>query len=406
MSLYEPGSDAGDRLEQFVDRIAGDLRDHRRRASFAAYAMGLLTDGERKSVEPMAARASGGEDGEAQRAHDRLLHFVGDSEWTDEPVRLEAVRYALQAIEKRGERVEAAIIDDTGFIKQGKHSPGVQRQYTGSAGKTTNCQIGVSLTLATASTHLPVDMQLYLPTSWTGDTKRRAAAKIPEELTYRSKWWMALLMLERAQKSGLPIGAVLADSAYGNVAEFRAGLRWLGLEYGVAIQSTTSVMRPTRNGQRAAPQSAMKLAKSLPLSAYRTVTWRQGACRAMASRFALVRVIAERSKTIEHPEEILLIEWPKNEEEPTGFTLVRLDRQQSNKQIVRLVKQRWRTERVYEDMKNELGLDHFEGRSYRGWNHHVTLAICCYAFICAEQARHFSLTTRGASGRGAFENAA
>lgn len=404
---YEAGSEAAQRLETFVERVAGDLRDRRRRASFAAYAMGLLTDGERKSVEPMVARqASGDEPQEVQRAHDRLLHFVGDSEWDDRPVRLEAARYALEAIEARGEKVEALIIDDTGFLKQGKHSPGVHRQYTGSAGKTANCQVAVSLTLATASTHLPVDMQLYLPQTWTENRARCRAAKIPDDAQHQTKWWMALLMLEWAAKSDLPMGPVLADSAYGTVSEFRAGLRWLGLDYAVAVSASTNVVHTLRSGRMIAAQSAKRLALSLPRSAYRTVTWRQGSSRAMSSRFAVVRVRAERSQHIEHPDEILVIEWPKDEGEPTDFTLVRLERQRSNKQLVRLIKQRWRTERVYEDMKGELGLDHYEGRTYRGWNHHVTVALCCYAFICAEQARFFSLTTRGARGRSAFERAA
>jgi len=389
---YEAGAPEMGRLERYLARVTGSLRDHRSRASFAVYAFGLLTEGERKSMEPMAARmCECPEDPKVmQQTHDRLLHVVSKSEWDDRPVRGEAVGFALDAIRARGERIEVSIIDDTGFLKQGKHSPGVHRQYTGSAGKTTNCQVAVSMTIASRSTHVPVDMELYLPQAWTDDRARCRAAKIPDDVGYRPKWLMALLMLERAKKAGIALGITLADSAYGDVSEFRAGLMLLEQPYAVGIHSTTTVTLLGRNGRERTTMQVAKIVAVLSAKAFRRVTWRQGSARALRSRFARMGV---RVGTFEQE---LLIEWPEGEPKPTEYSLVHMPGQLSTKQMVRVLKQRWRTERVYEDLKGELGLNHFEGRSWRGWNHHVTLALCCYAFVVAEQLRLFSLTTRGA----------
>jgi SRSO17 transposase len=390
---YEAGAPEMARLDGFLARVTGSLRDHRSRASFAVYAFGLLTEGERKSMEPIAARMCECPDDhrEMQHAHDRMINLISRAEWRDEPVRAEAVAYALEAVRARGEKIEVSIIDDTGFLKQGKHSPGVHRQYTGSAGKTANCQVAVSLTVASRSTHVPVDMELYLPQAWTDDRARCRAAKIPDDIGYRPKWQMALLMLERAKSRGIPLGVALADSAYGNVGEFRAGLLLLGLSYAVGIRSTTTVTPLDSSGRARDSIKVSDLATQLPKKVFRKVTWREGSARALCSRFARRRV------RVGDVEQELIIEWPEGEPQPTDFSLVALSGcPLSTKQMVRILKQRWRTERVYEDMKGELGLDHFEGRSWRGWNHHVTLALCCYAFVVAEQLRHFSLTTRGA----------
>jgi SRSO17 transposase len=201
---------------------------------------------------------------------------------------------------------------------------------------------------------------------------------------------MALLMLERAKRNGIPLGVALADSAYGDVGEFRAGLSWLQLPYAVAIHSTTTVTPLGAGGRERAPMQVRQFAESLTKKAFRRVTWREGSARSLCSRFARRRV------RVAGVEQDLIIEWPEGEAKPTDFSLIAIPGQLSTKQMVRILKQRWRTERFYEDMKGELGLDHFEGRSWRGWNHHVTLALCCYAFVVAEQLRHFSLTTRGA----------
>ncbi|WP_395854274.1 IS701 family transposase [Cystobacter fuscus] len=193
--------------------------------------MGLLGDGERKSIEPIAARACP-DPKKTDAMHQRLLHFAVDSRWSDREVRREAARYALDAMTQR-EPVEAWIVDDTGFLKQGKHSVGVQRQYTGSAGKITNCQIGVSLSVATRTEHVPLDFELYLPESWANDTARRQEARIPEDIPFKTKPQLAVQMIGRAVTDGVPKGVVLADSAYGSSGEFRAQVRSLGLHYAV-----------------------------------------------------------------------------------------------------------------------------------------------------------------------------
>ena len=241
---YELDAEGVGRLEAYFEGIGTRLGEKRRRASFALYAMGILGEHERKSVEPLAAAAADDPEG-AQRAHDHLLHFIGQSEWEDGPVREFAARHAVHAMESR-ERISAWVIDDTGFMKQGRESPGVQRQYTGSVGKVANCQIGVSLTLCTPTEHVPVDMQLYLPESWTSDRARCDRAKIPRDIGFRPKWRIALEMMEHAVKTGLPKGVALADAAYGNVGEFRAGLRWLDFEYAVGVNANTVVTRASK----------------------------------------------------------------------------------------------------------------------------------------------------------------
>src|SRR3954471_21474346 len=193
---YEMDGGAERRLRVLFSRIGDVLGNARRRASFAAYALGLLSEGERKSMEPIASRTCGDPD-EAGAIHERLQHFVTESEWDDRAVRRVAHRHALSAMDRR-ERIHTWIVDDTGFLKQGTHSVGVQRQYTGSAGKTTNCQVGVSLSVTTRTEHLPIDFALFLPESWTEDPERRRKAKIPEEVTFATKHDLALSMLEQA----------------------------------------------------------------------------------------------------------------------------------------------------------------------------------------------------------------
>jgi SRSO17 transposase len=399
---YELDARGIGRLEVYFEEIGVLLGEKRRRASFALYAMGILGEHERKSVEPLAAAAVDDPDA-AQRAHDHLLHFIGQSEWEDGPVREFVARHAVHAMESR-ERISAWVIDDTGFLKQGRESPGVQRQYTGSAGKVANCQIAVSLTLCTPTEHVPIDMQLYLPESWTSDRVRCAKAKIPIEIAFRPKWQMALEMMTAAVEKGLPKGVALADAAYGNVGEFRAGLRWLDFEYAVGVNATTVVTRVSKTqGDTASAMSVEAVARLLPRKAFRPTTWRQGSRRALVSRFAMVKVDAGNADGGEH---WLLIEWPENERAPTHYTLARMRKAPSRNLLVRITKERWRTERVYEDLKGELGLDHFEGRSFRGWHHHVTVVLCCYAFVLSERLRHFPPSRGRARPRYSLESAA
>jgi SRSO17 transposase len=371
------------RAEQFLEGLAPHLRDHRKRANFALYFAGLLSPAERKSVEPIAAL--GLEDPrDARRAHDRLLHFIGGSSWSDHAVRLYAARYALWEM-MRHEPVRAWIVDDTGFLKQGTHSPGVQRMYTGSAGKIANCQIGVSLTLATSSEHVPVDMDLYLPKAWAEDPERRAEAGIPDELVYRPKWRMALDMILQAQSDGLPTGVVLADSAYGDVGPFRHGLEEAGLDYAMGVHASTCVQRVNAHGKLNKTQSLASLARSIRSNLRRRIEWREGTKEILSSRVHIgqVRIPGESATRT------LVIEWRDSEPDEPKFTLATLPKKILAKRLVDLTMSRWRTERAYQDLKGELGLDHYEGRKYSGWQHHVSVVLCCAAFVTAEKLRAF-----------------
>jgi SRSO17 transposase len=388
--------DGARRLEEYFAGIGDILNDSRRKASFALYAMGLLLDGDRKSVEPMAARLCPEPD-EAERAQDRLLHLCADGKWSDRDVRRYSMRYGVGAMTAR-ESIEHWILDDTGFIKQGKHSVGVQRQYTGSAGKTTNCQVAASLSVATRSEHLPIDFELYLPESWTENPARRIEVKIPDDIVFRTKPELGLVMIDRALADGVPKGIVLADSGYGDSSQFREALRVRGLDYAVGIKSLTKVWRiDSKLRRRGDPLSVRDLALQLDPKRYRRTTWRDGSRRPLWSRFAMLRVVPFHDYGWDPAirEDVwLLIEWPRDESEPTKFFFASLPLKTTRKRLVRVVKERYRTERVYEDLKGELGLDHYEGRSYPGWNHHVSCVLSCYAFVLGERVRRFSPSPR------------
>lgn len=381
------------RIEGYFARIGEVLGNPKRRSSFAVYAMGLLGNAERKSVEPMAALVCR-DPREMDAAHQRLLHFVSDARWSDREVRRVAARYALEAMTRR-EPIEAWIVDDTGFLKQGTHSVGVQRQYTGSAGKITNCQIGVSLSLATRTEQLPIDFELYLPESWTDDPARRREARIPDTVLFQTKPQFGLAMIRRALADGLPRGVVLADTAYGSSSDFRQELRDLGLDYAVAVDPKTVVwMLDAQSRCRGDPVAVRDLAIRIEArGGFRRCTWRKATRQHLSGRFALRRV-APAGRKAESDAQWLLIEWREGEGEPANYFLATLSEDITKRQLIRLVMQRWRTERVYEDLKGELGLDHFEGRRFRGWHHHVSVALCCYAFIVAERVQRFSPSAR------------
>jgi SRSO17 transposase len=395
MGSYTVDAAAQARLDSYFASIAGLLKDRRKRESFAMYAFGLFADGERKSAEPIAARTCGDPD-ETQHTHDKLLHFLARSTWDDRAVRLAAARYAIGALEAH-EPVVAWIVDDTGFLKQGTHSVGVQRQYTGSAGKVTNCQIGVSLAVATRGDHLPLDFELYLPEVWTEDAARRAAVHVPADVAFRTKPEMALGMIERAHEAELPGEIILADSAYGESSDFRCGVRALGFDYAVGIHGPTLVHPIDARGRTRPPISIEKLAAARLQSRYRRVTWREGTKAKLRSRFHFwrVKIAHDDGFPLDERESVwLMAEWPEGEAKPTKFHLTTLPRRMGKREIVRMVKERWRTERMYEDLKGELGLDHFEGRSFPGWHHHVSVVLCCHAFIVAERARTFPPSAR------------
>src|SRR6266545_4261020 len=377
------------RLEGYFARIGEVLGSDGRRASFARYARGLFGEAERKSVEPIAAQACG-EANKTDAEHQRLLHFLGNSPWSDRDVRREAARYALAAMTDR-ESIEAWIVDDTGFLKQGDHSVGVQRQYTGSAGKITNCQVATSLSVATQTEHLP--------TSWTDDPARRSEARIPDAVTFKTKPELALDMIRRATEDGVPSGVLLADAAYGSSRDFRDGVRELGLHYIVGVDPKTVVAVFDRVGRRRDdPVSVRNLAFRIDKQrGFRRCTWRKGTKQDLSARFALRRIVPayDQCYGMENREPLwLLIEWRDGDTEPANYFLSSLSSRISKKKLIRLAMQRWRTERVYEDLKGELGLDHYEGRRYSGWNHHVSVALSCYAFIIAERVRRFPPSAR------------
>ena len=385
------------RLAEYLSHIGDVLGHDSRRASFATYALGLLSDAERKSLEPIAARSCA----DVQKAgavHQQLQHFVTNSRWSDHAVRLAAARYAIKALTAH-EPIESWQNDDTGFLKQGAHSVGVQRQYTGSAGKIANCQIGVSLTVATRTEQLPIDFDLYLPKSWTENPERRAEARIPEETTFKTKIEQACEMIRRAVADDIPRGVVLADAFYGDEPSFRAAVRSQHLHYAVGIKSDNRVWKLDRRGRRSGEQvTVAQLARTLSPKLFKQVTWRQGTGAPMRGTFALLRVMpASRADAEElaSRESVWLFIERFDGASANKYSFASLPRSWTEKRLIRLLKQRWKTERVYEDFKGELGLDHYEGRRYSGWHHHVSVAICCYAFVVAERAELFFPPPRG-----------
>jgi SRSO17 transposase len=330
---------------------------------------------------------------------DKLLHFVGRSDWSDEKVRLEAAQYVSAALSARREDVTTWIVDDTGFLKQGTHSVGVQRQYTGAAGKIANCQIGVSLAIATPTEHAPIDFELYLPQAWIDDPERRKEARIPPSAEFETKVALALKMITRAVDAGLPGKIVLGDSAYGESSHFRQTVRNLGFDFAVGIRCGTKVRRIGAHGHLGTAMSVSKLAKRIPHRERRKVTWREGTNAELTGQFHFCRVkpTHDDGTAIEDREPLwLVIEWPLGSDHPAKFYLTSLPRRMSHRKIARHIKERWRTEQMYLELKSELGLDHFEGRSFPGWNHHVSVVICSYAFVVAERVRAFPPAARRA----------
>jgi SRSO17 transposase len=383
-------------FDAFFTQLGALLGRPEPRASFARYASGLLSPVERKSVEPIAAWLCPGDPSKAEKMQGTVLKFLTRSRWDDAAVRFFATDFALEEL-TRTESLEAYVLDDTGFLKQGEHSVGVQRQYTGSAGKIANCQVAVSLTVTTPSAHLPLDMSLYLPESWTSDEARCAKARVPLELRFRTKHDIALEMLAAALLHGRPALPVLADAGYGNSSGFRGQLTRMGLTYAVGVSATTTVRVVDGTGALGPILSAKQVAEQLPRQAWRKVTWLEGTKSSLASRFTLLDVEVAAPDAFEPPRQQLLIEWPKGDKEPAHYTLVTIARGRSVKQLVRLVKSRWRTERVYEDLKGELGLDHYEGRSWVGWNHHVSVVLACSALVAVSQRRAFPPSAGGQS---------
>jgi SRSO17 transposase len=374
-----------DDFTDYLDLLGSVLTDPDQRASFAMYAIGLLSPLPRKSVEPIAALSCRRAD-QCSAAHQRLLHFLANSDWDNEAVRRVAAGYALSALTEQAP-LEVSIVDDTGFIKQGKHSVGVQRQYTGTAGKVTNCQLAVSLTVATPVAQLPVDMQLYLPQSWMDDPGRRKEAKIPDDLPFRTKPQMAAEMLQSAEAAGVALGVVLADAAYGTCADFRAAIRALPRHYMVGVNSSmlVQVVDPKKGLRPALSLSA--LTDKLKPKQFRLYRWRDGSKGVMAGLFCILRVHVPDDQMDDTL--WLLIEKTGEVQQPYKYSLSSLPAHTPRLRLVYLAKARWRTEQMYMECKEELGLDHYEGRGYPGWHHHVSAVLACYALVVARRERAF-----------------
>jgi SRSO17 transposase len=391
------------RFWAYVEGLVSVIGHADRAKPLRDYCRGLMLPCERKSVEPMAAMTAP-ERTAAQ--HQSLLHFVGEGRWSDAAVLTKVREMVLPVIERHGP-IEAWIIDDTGFPKKGTHSVGVARQYCGQLGKQDNCQVAVSLSLANADASLPVAYQLYLPEEWTKDSDRLRKAGVPDDIGFKTKHEIALEQLRWACAAGLPRGVALLDAGYGNNSDLRADIIALGLTYVAGILSNTTVWAPgrgplppktwsgrgrppsrLRRDAEHSPVSVKDLALGLPKRAWRTIEWREGSAQALSSRFARVRVRAARRDERRHqarPEEWLLIEWPKGENEPTKYWLATLPEDITFRHLVYFAKLRWRIERDYQELKQEVGLGHFEGRGWRGFHHHATLCVAAYGFLISER---------------------
>lgn len=383
------------RLEQYLSDLLEPLGRRERRHWGGVYVRGLLLDGERKSIEPMAARLG---DGNVQA----MQQFIGQSPWEWEPVWEQLGRRMTEELESEA----VWVIDDTGFPKQGRHSVGVARQYSGTLGKTANCQVAVTLHHAGEAGSAVLGWRLYLPESWTGDALRRREAGVPETVTFQEKWKLAVELIDRARAWGLADRVVVADGAYGESTEFRHGLEQRGLSYVVGIPSTVGVwtkpprVRPRQHRRTGRPTTRVdygeqrpRRVKEVALAAHpwKTIRWREGTKGKLHSRFWAARLHPSHGYEEGRPplgERWVLVEWPPEEPEPTRYFLSNLPPGCPLRRLVRLAKSRWKIEQDYQQFKEELGLDHYEGRRWRGWHHHVTLVMLAQGFLTLEQLRH------------------
>lgn len=394
------------RLERFLGALTPLLGRAERQTHAGEYVRGLLLDGERKSIAPLTARVPGAD-------VQALRQFVNQSPWDWAPMQQALTMTMLDRLLPEA----VLILDETSFPKSGDASVGVARQYCGALGKTANCQVAVSVHLGTDTACLPLTWGLYLPQSWIDDPVRRAAAHVPVSITYQTKGELALAALDRARAWGVGPRVVLADAGYGTSHDFRAALTARGLPYCVQVATTVKGWleapaaagpppyggqgRPRTRGPRDAlpePLALDEIAAVFPPAAWRSITWRAGTKGPLRSRFAATTLWPSHhwtSRGAARTEPVqLLIEWPRGESAPTKYWLAQLpDEALGLRRFVRLAKGRWRIEQDYRELKDELGLDHFEGRSWSGWHHHVTLATMAYAFLVLE-------TLRGKKNRG------
>ena len=387
------------RLEAFADEVFdGAIGRSEQRKWGGVYLRGLMLDGRRKSIEPMAARL---EDGDEQC----LQQFVNQSPWDERVVRANVARWMTAELAP-----EAWIVDDTGFAKKGRWSVGVARQYSGTLGRTDNCQVGVSISAATDEASCPLDWRIYLPAEWDDDHERRRKAHVPDDVRHVPKWQLALDMIDALRGWGLEPPVVCADAGYGDITAFRQGLEDRELDYVVQVKAGTSAFaehvrpeRPPYRGigrppvarYREKPGSLRELALAAGGEQAVEVTWREGSRGPMSSRFLALHTRPAneqlrrraRETDAELPVRWLLCEWPQGASEPVKYWLSNLPTDTPLERLVALATIRWRIEHDYRELKDALGLDHFEGRSYRGWNHHVTLVSVAHAFLTLERQR-------------------
>jgi SRSO17 transposase len=394
-----------DRFDEYVAKLTAAVGHADRRDPLRGYVSGLLLPGDRKSIEPMAAKL---EPRRVRARHQSLHHLIANAPWDDREVIRVAREFAVAQFGRHG-GLGAWVVDDSGIPKKGKHSVGVARQYCGVLGKQDNCQVAVSISIVNDLMSVPAAYRLYLPEIWAKDRERRRVAGVPDDIEFRTKWQIALDEIDRLLAEEVPRAPVVADAGYGDTTEFRDSLTERGLTYAVGIKADTTFWPPgtdplpprkysgtgrpptlLRRTRSHRPLSARQIATDLSAKAWRTVTWADGTRGQMRSRFAAVRVRAAHrdywSRT-PRPVEWLIIEWPEGDPEPTKYWLSSMGEGAALKALVRLAKMRWRIERDYQELKDEIGLDHYEGRGWRGFHHHGALCIAAYAFLAAERAR-------------------
>lgn len=378
------GTAIADRFAEYVGELTKVVGHSDRAGPLRDYCCGLLATEGRRSVEPMAAVTA---PARVSAQHQKLLHFVANAEWSDEQMLAKVRELVTRSLTRQGP-IEAWIIDDTSFPKKGRHSVGVHHQYCGQLGKQANCQVAVTLSIANHHGSLPIAYRLYLPRAWTDDRSRRTKAHVPASVRFKTKPQIALEQIRAAVAAKVAPGAVLIDASYGTNSALRRAITGLGLSYVAAIISTVKV-RPVRKDNPKPPRVSVEaLARSLPKHAWRTITWREGSNARLRSRFARVRVRAAPIRgEARFAEETLLIEWPKDDVAPTKFWLATVDHDMPFRDLVDLAKLRWRIERDYQELKQEIGLGHYEGRTWRGFHHHGTMSIAAYGFLISERER-------------------
>jgi SRSO17 transposase len=391
------------RLLAFAEDLFASIPRKDQRRWGQRYLRGLLLDGKRKSIQPMAARlARGDPDADADALEQALQQFVNQSPWDPTPVRRRLAQRTTTTIGPA-----AWVIDDTGFPMFGRWSVGVAPQYCGALGKVANCQVGVSVHAATDQASCPINWRLFLPEEWDHDTERRRRAHVPTSQRHQPKWQLALDMLDELAAWELTPPVVLADAAYGEVNQFRLGLEQRQLAYVVQVPGTISAYpqdvvpqtlpypgrgQPSKPRYRQPRSSLRRLVLLAGERAARAVSWREGADgEQLVSRFVALRVrpagvqLRRAARGQELPVRWLLAEWPQDEPEPVKYWLANLPETTPLERLVGLAKLRWRVEHDYRELKDALGLDHFEGRSFKGWHHHVTLVSAAHAFVTLER---------------------